>query len=189
MTTLRAEFLNLQETCFSRWVERLKFFDEFGLNLHMTRAYGRAAPGQRVVITTPWVPPTHYTGVATLGFDGLTAPLLFEGGMTTALFEHYVEQILGPTLRPQEVVLLDNLPAHKSRFALRCVEARGARLFFLPPYSPDLNPIELCWAKVKAHLRASQAHSVTDLTTALAQALRAVTWSDMTGWFEHCGFM
>jgi hypothetical protein len=127
----------------------LKFIDESGANLGLTRAFGRAAPGERVTEGTPGYSGKHYTLVAALGLDAVDATWLLEGAMTQDAFETYVAVVLAPTLHAGDVVLIDNLNVHKSESVARLIAARGARLQFLPPYSSDLNPIELCWAKVK----------------------------------------
>jgi len=108
--------------------------------------------------------------------------------MTTLAFETYVEAELAPTLRHGDIVLADNLSAHKSAEAHRLIDARGARLEFLPPYSSDFNPIELCWSKVKAALRAAKARTFDALLDALASALRSVSPADIQAWFAHCGY-
>jgi len=130
----------------SRLLKHLKFLDESGLNLGMTRLFGRAEPGVRVYETTPAYSGPHYTVIAALGWKGVLAPWILEGAMDTVAFEAYVESELAKTLRRGDIVLLDNLSAHKSEKARRMIEARGARLVFLSPYSPDFNPIELCWS-------------------------------------------
>jgi len=166
----------------------LKFIDESGAHLGWTRLFGRAAPGQRVVEATPGDSGPHYTGVAALGLRGVQAPWVWEGTMDTVAFETYVQQVLAPTLRRGELVLTDNLSAHKSVAARAAIEARGARLEFLPPYSPDLNPIEQCWAKVKEALRAAKARTLDALVTALREALLSITPEDALAWFAHCGY-
>lgn len=168
--------------------QRFIFIDESGAHLGLTRLYGRAAPGQRVVEATPGYSGPHYTLVAGLSLSGVQAPLVFEGAMDTLAFETYVEQALVPGLRTGDVVLIDNLSAHKSSKARAAIEARGARLEFLPPYSSDLNPIEQCWAKVKEALRAAKARTWDDLINAMCKALRAVTADDAKAWFIHCGY-
>jgi transposase len=167
----------------------LKFIDESGVNLGLTRLYGRAAPGRRVVETTLGTSGSHYTMVATLGLSGVEAPWLFEGAMNTAAFETYVEQVLIPTLRPGDWVICDNLSAHKSSPTRSLIEACGARVIFLPPYSPDLNPIELCWSKVKTALRAAKARTFDVLIDAVADALHSVSLTDIQAWFAHCGYV
>ena len=169
-------------------VKRLKFIDECGAHLGLTRLFGRATPGQRVVEATPGHSGAHYTIVAALGRTGVQAPWMLEGAMDSAAFDTYVQRVLAPTLRRGDVVLTDNLSAHKSPAARTAIEARGARLEFLPPYSPDLNPIEKCWAKVKEALRAAKARTEEELLTALRDALLSVTRQDVVAWFVHCGY-
>lgn len=170
-------------------IKRLKFIDEIGVNLGLTRAYGRAAPGQRVVEATPGRSGAHYTAIAALGWRGVQAPWIWEGAMNTPTFEAYVEYQLVPGLRRGDIVVADNLSAHKCVHARQLIEARGAQLVFLPPYSPDFNPIELCWAKVKTALRAAKARTWDALVDALANALRSVHWRDVHAWFAHCGYV
>lgn len=169
-------------------LHRLKFLDESGVNLGLTRLYGRAAPGERVVEATPGTSGPRYTVVATLGGNGVQSPLVFERAMTSMTFETYVDEVLAPTLRRDEILLLDNLSSHKSRQAQATLEARGVQVIFLAPYSPDLNPIEKCWTKVKHAFRAAQARTGEALIDALREALRSVSGSDVLAWFAHCGY-
>src|SRR5262249_58075896 len=125
--------------------ERLRVVDDAGGHLGLTRRFGRATPEGRVVEGTPGSSGPHYTVVADLGLDGVRAPWVMEGAMTGDAFETYVERVLAPILKPGEIVLMDNLSAHKGIRVRAAIEARGARLEDLPPYSPDLNPIEQCW--------------------------------------------
>ena len=108
--------------------------------------------------------------------------------MNTNAFETYVEHVLAPTVRPGDWVICDNLSAHKSAFTRLLIEARGAHMIFLPPYSPDLNPIELCWSKVKTALRRAKARTLDALIDAVAGALRSISLSDIQAWFAHCGY-
>ena len=156
-------------------VNRLKFIDESGVNLGLTRLFGRAAPGERVGEATPGHAGAHYTLVAALGWQGVCAPWVLEGAMDGSAFEVYVQQVLGPTLRRGDIVVMDNLSAHQRGRIRPLIEARGARLAFLPPYSPDFNPIELCWSKVKTVLRTAKARTFEALLAALADALRSVS--------------
>jgi len=135
-------------------VRRWKFIDESGVHLGLTRLYGRAAPGERVGEATPGHAGMHYTVVAALGWHGVSAPWVVEGAMDGWAFETYLKRVLAPTLRAGDIVLMDNLSVHKGESVRRMIEARLARLEFLPPYSPDRNPIEQCWSKVKTVLRA-----------------------------------
>jgi transposase len=168
--------------------KHLKFLDERGLNLGMTRLFGRAEPGGRVSETPPDYSGPHSTVIAAMRLKGLSAPWILEGAMETAAFEAYVESELAKTLRRGDLVLLDNLAAHKSEQARLMIEARGAPLVFLSPYSPDFNPIERCWSKVKTALRAAKARTFDELLEALADALRSVSPADVEAWFAHCGY-
>ena len=158
------------------------------MHLGLTRLFGRAAPGERVVEGTPGYSGPHYTVIAALGLQGIRAPWVFDGATSGMAFETYVDSVLSPTLHPGDLVLIDNLSAHKREPIRQQIERRGARLRFLPPYSPDWNPIELCWAKVKAALRDAKARTFETLVEALAAALRAVDPSEVLAWFAHCGY-
>jgi len=167
----------------------LKFIDESGANLGLTRAFGRAAPGERVSEGTPGYSGKHYTFVAALGLREVSATWVLEGAMTQEAFEIYVGAVLVPTLQPGDVVLIDNLNVHKSESTERLIVARGARLEFLPPYSSDLNPIELCWSKVKTVLRTLKARTFDELVDALCIAFESITPNDAQAWFAHCGYL
>jgi len=168
--------------------DKLHFIDEISTHLGLTRLYGRAAPGERVVEATPGFSGPHYTSVAALSLRGVHAPFVFQGNMDSPAFETYVEHILGPDLVYGDIVILDNLSPHKHAVIRRLIEARGATVEFLPPYSPDFNPIENCWSKTKAFLRKMKARTFDELITALAQALRSVSSQDAAAWFAHCGY-
>jgi transposase len=170
-------------------VEHLKFIDESGAHLGLTRLYGRAAPGERVSEATPGYSGKHYTVIAALGLSEITATWLLEDALTREAFEVYVTQVLAPTLQTSDVVLIDNLNVHKSEIARHAIESRGARLEFLPPYSPDLNPIEKCWSKVKSVLRRLKARTFDELVAALEIAFQAITPEDARAWFAHCGYL
>jgi transposase len=185
---LREEFETQFVSPLGAWVKRLKFIDEIGTNLGLTRLFGRAAPGERVVEATPGYSGPHYTTVAALGWTGVKAPWVLEGAMDGTAFTAYIELVLAPTLRRGDIVVMDNLSAHKSNRIRQLVEARGARLEFLPPYSPDFNPIELCWSKVKTALRAAKARTLEALLDALADALCSIRRQDIQAWFAHCGY-
>jgi transposase len=154
----------------------------------MTRLFGRAAPGERVVDATPGHSGEHYTLVSALGLDGIRAPWFLPGPMNSDAFHVYVTQVLAPTLVPGDVVVLDNLSSHKGMAIQTAIEARGAMLLFLPPYSPDFNPIELCWSKIKTLLRAAKARTREALLDGFANALASISLSDALAWFAHCGY-
>lgn len=169
--------------------DRLHFLDEFGAHLGMTRTYGRAAPGKRVVEATPDYSGPHYTVVATISLAGVAAPWIFEGAMNGTTFATYAQHELGPSLQADDIVIIDNLSAHKSAEAQACLEARGVQVVYLPPYSSDYNPIELCWAKIKQALRSAKARSFDALLEALRTALLSVSPEDINAWFRHCGYV
>jgi transposase len=128
------------------------------------------------------------TIAAGIGLRGLVAPLRLIGSMNSAAFAAYVEQFVCPLLRPGDIVVVDNLSAHKQSCIRALVEAVGARLLYLPPYSPDFSPIEPCWSKVKTALRSLAARTVEALDDAVVTALRAITPQDAKGWFRLCGY-
>lgn len=162
--------------------------DEFGSNLDLTRRYARAPRGERAVASLPRNTPPNTTTISSLTTSGIGPSLMTEGGVTSALFEAYVEHILGPSLRPGQVILLDNLSAHKSVRLRELVAARGCRLCYLPSYSPDFSPIELAFAKVKAELRDAGARTREVLEAAVAQALGHISSEEACAFFRHCGF-
>ena len=154
----------------------------------MTRAYARAPAGVRAVDAVPKNWGDNITVTAALTLDGIVAPMMLYGAMNGRAFDAYVEQCLAPELRPGDVVVLDKLGAHKGARICELIEATGARLAFLPSYSPDFNPIEHAWSKLKASLRKAGARTARKLARALRVALLAITSSDAHGWFSHCGF-
>lgn len=167
---------------------RLKFLDEAGSNLAMTRLYGRAARGVRVFDSVPQNYGENITMLACLSETGLSAPMTIEGAVDGAVFLAYVREVLAPTLLVGDVVVMDNLGAHKVKGVSEAIEARGATVIYLPPYSPDLNPIEKCWSKIKTYLRAAKARTRQTLEQALKEALLLVTEKDAQGWFASCGY-
>lgn len=168
--------------------ERLKFIDEAGSNLALTRLYGRAAPGARIAEGVPQNYGENVTMLAAIGLGGLSAPMTVNGAVDGAVFLAYVREVLSPTLRAGDVVVMDNLKAHKVAGVREAIEACGARLEYLPPYSPDLNPIEKCWSKVKTYLRKAKARTREALEAALKEALLTITEADARAWFAHCGY-
>jgi len=177
-----------QKAVADREVERFKFLDESSVNLSLTRLYGRAAPDQRVVESAPLPSGPQTTTLAVIGLTGITAPLVLSGAVNGVVFYGYIAQCVVPTLQPGDILFMDNLSAHKVAGIEALIEARGAQLIYLPPYSSDFNPIELAWAKVKTILRRLKARTFPDLIAALKQALLAITPQDIQGWFAHCGY-
>lgn len=169
-------------------IKRFKFIDESGVNLAMTRLFGRAPRGERVVDAVPRNSGPNVTLIASLSRQGVEAVMTVEGATNGEVFRAYVEQVLAPTLVPGDIVVMDNLSAHKVAGIREAIESRGATLIYLPPYSPDLSPIEPCWSKIKAYLRTFKARTPEALDAAIAQALATITESDARGWFAHCGY-
>ena len=169
-------------------VAQFKFLDESSVTLSLTRLYGRAAPDQRVVDHVPQPSGPQTTTLAVIGLTGITAPLVLSGAVNGTVFYGYIAQCVVPSLQPGDVLFMDNLPAHKVAGIEVLIKAQGAQLIYLPPYSPDFNPIELAWSKVKARLRRLKARTWPDLIAALKQALLAITPQDIQGWFAHCGY-
>ena len=166
----------------------LVFIDETGANTKMTRTCGRAFRGQRVVDKVPHGHWKTTTFVGALRSTGMTAPLVVDGAMTGEVFLAYVEQQLVPTLRPGDTVILDNLSSHKRTGVREAIEAAGARLVYLPPYSPDLNPIELAFAKLKALLRKAAARGIEELEAAIAKLINSFSIKECLAYFRHCGY-
>jgi transposase len=162
---------------------RLVFIDESGANTAMTRTHGRAPVGQRVYTNTPgrWESITMTCG---LRLSGVTAPLAFRGATNTDIFETYVQEVLVPELKPGDVVIWDNLKPHKSEEAIEAIEAAGASVEPLPPWSPDLTPIEEMVSKVKGAMSSAAARTTHAVYWAFASALDQVTLNDIAGWFQ-----
>lgn len=169
-------------------MKRCKFIDESGINLALTRLYGRAPRGERAIGSTPINYGQNLTLIGALGSDGLDALLTIEGATDGEVFRAYTERILGPTLKAGDIVIMDNLAAHKVSGIREAIEARGVKLLYLPPYSPDLSPIERCWSKIKTALRAIGARTYRALDRAIKQALETISESDALAWFAHCGY-
>jgi transposase len=167
---------------------RLVFLDESGSHIGMTRTYARSLRGKRVVGRVPRSRGTVTTMLGALRHDGISAIMTTEGATTGEVFTMFVKHALAPTLRRGDVVVLDNLGAHKVRPAHDEIRAKGAQVIFLPPYHPDLNPIEHGWSKLKEHLRSREPRSIPKLDRAIAEGIDEITPSDARGWFHHCGY-
>jgi len=167
---------------------KLIFLDESGAKTNLTRRCGRALKGQRVHASTPPGRWQTTTMMSSIRLEGTTAGMTLEGTTDTESFRAYVEAVLVPTLRPGDLVVMDNLSPHKSDPTLALITPAGAQVLFLPAYSPDLNPIEKMWSKVKTLRRTAEARTPADLVTAIGQALAQVTAKDALGWFTSCGY-
>ena len=168
--------------------DKLVFIDETGATTKMARLRGRAPKGDRCRASVPhghWKT-TTFTGA--LRLDGLAAPMILDGPMYGIAFLAYVEQILVPELKRGDIVVMDNLPAHKVTGVREAIEAAGARLLYLPPYSPDFNPIEMAFSKLKAALRKAAARTVPDLWQAIATAIDAFTTAECQNYFAAAGY-
>ena len=170
--------------------DRLVFVDESGASTAMDRTHGRASSGVRVDGPVPHGHWKIITLTAAVRLDGLppSACLAFEGATNSACFEAYVGQCLVPALRPGDIVVMDNLSCHKTTEVTRLIEAAGAEVRYLPAYSPDLNPIERLFSKLKALLRSAAARTVDALIEAMGEALRTIRPADILGWFRHGGY-
>lgn len=168
--------------------ESFVFVDETWASTNMTRSHGRCPRGERLVMEVPhghWKTTTFVVG---LRASGLVAPTVVDGPMTGDVFVAYVQQQLVPTLRPGDVVVMDNLSSHKRSEVRPAIEAAGAELRYLPPYSPDLNPIERAFSKLKAKLRAAEKRTVSELETYLGEALDGFSPDECENYFTSCGY-
>jgi transposase len=168
--------------------ERLVFIDETGAATNMARRYGRCPRGQRLVSSVPWGHWRTTTFVAALRVDGVTAPCVLDGPIDGDSFRAYVEQCLVPTLHPGEIVMMDNLASHKVTGIREAIEGAGCTLCYLPSYSPDLNPIEQFFAKLKALLRKAAARTFEALLAAIADALSKLGPHECANYFAHSGY-
>jgi transposase len=180
----REEFLERLQTIPP---EKLIFLDESGVTTQMTRGYARASGGRRVHEATPAGHWKILTILSALSLGGLLATMTIEQATDGDIFLAYLEQVLGPKLRPGDVVVMDNLSAHKVAGVEQLIQAAGAELLYLPPYSPDLNPIEKAWAKLKQLLRSAKARTAEALEQAIAELLPQITPENAQAWFRHSG--
>jgi len=165
----------------------LIFIDETGTNQAMTPMYAKAPKGKRVHEARPVQRGKLYTVIGAIVLGGMLTAMTVEGGTVTETFHAFVEHLLCPHLRPGHVVVLDRLPAHRNLQIREMIEDKDARVVFLPPYSPELNPIEPAWSKIKTFIKKKKPRSMMDIDIAVAGALPTVSHTDSIGWFEHCG--
>ena len=168
---------------------RLIFLDETSIKTNMARRYGRSPRGARLVAHVPHGHRKTSTFIGCLCEDGTIAPYVLDGAVNTALFVAYVEQHLATALRAGDIVVMDNLPVHKASGVRAAIEAAGATLLYLPPYSPDLNPIEMVFAKLKSQLRAAAIRTVDALWDALGVTALDLTHTECTRYIRHCGYL
>lgn len=168
---------------------RFVFVDETGVNLGMTRRYARAEGESRAHGSVPKNPGENVSLIGSIRLDGTWTGMHFPGSLDGEAFRVYVEDILIPSLRPNDIVVMDNLNVHKNPLAIDAIRSFGADLWFLPPYSPHLNPIEECWSKFKTLLRSIGARTKDALDNGITQALKHITANDAQGWFGHSGYI
>ncbi len=168
--------------------ERLVFVDEMGLHTSLAPLYGYSRKGERVRLKVPRNRGKNTTLLAAMTLDGMGETMAVEGSTDQEVFDAYVEHVLAPTLETGQVVILDNLSAHKPARVRELIECRGCELIYLPSYSPDLNPIEEAFAKIKSILRQAGARTKDALVEVLGEALSAISAQDARGYFEHAGY-
>jgi transposase len=166
----------------------LVFVDEMGTNTSLSPLYGWSKKGRRAHCSVPRNRGKNTTVLASMSVEGMGPSLAVEGGTTARVFETYLERVLAPTLRTGQVVVMDNLSAHKGERVRELIEERGCELLYLPSYSPDLNPIEEAFSKIKGLIRKVEARSREALLEVIGAAISAITGQDARGYFEHCGY-
>ncbi len=168
--------------------ERLVFVDECSTNTSLAPLYAWSLKGERALCSVPRNWGTNVTLLASIGKGGMGPCLALEGPTTREVFETYLQRLLAPSLKPGQVVVMDNLSSHKGERVREIIECKGCQLIYLPPYSPDLNPIEEAFAKLKALVRKAGARTCVALIEAIGWALEAITAKDARGFFEHRGY-
>lgn len=164
------------------------FIDESGLTTNMTRNYGRIVGGKRLVDSVPGGYWNITSIVSSIRVDGSITAMTIKGPIDTDCFLTYISRILCPSLRQDDIVIMDNLACHKSMEVKKLIEDTGAQLLYLPAYSPDYNPIEKMWSKVKSMLRKMKARTQEDLNHAISESLKMISSDDSLGWFKSCGY-
>lgn len=169
-------------------LEHLVFVDESSAKTNMTRLYGRAVAGKRCYGFAPNGHWKSMTMLSSIKYDGTTHCMVVDGATDRYVFEAYIKKVLCPTLEAGDIVVMDNLPAHKVINIRHYIEEKGAQVIYLPPYSPDLNPIENMWSKIKQLLKSLEERSWDGLEKAIGWALDQISARDASGWFKHCGY-
>lgn len=169
-------------------ISKLVFLDESGVSTNMSRRYARAFGGERAVDAIPLNKGQSTTILSSIRMDGTTVPIIFPGAVNREIFKEYLSDYLAASLRPGDIVIMDNLPCHKVDGVTAIIEQTGASVLYLPPYSPDLNPIEMMWSKIKAYLRMVKARTSDALLAAIPLAFATVSVSDVAGWFSTAGY-
>ena len=164
------------------------FIDETGLYLNMTRIHARSKQGERAYASVPSKKHKVTNLIGAITLEGVIADFCVGEGITGEVFTVFLEKVLCPVLKVGQVVLMDNSPAHIVKEVSELIESKGAKLIYLPPYSPEFNPIEHCWSKVKSYLRKLEVWDEKKLSSSVKKALKTVTSNDAQAWFEHCGY-
>lgn len=170
-------------------VNNLVFLDESGVNTNMTRYYARSKTNERAVDSTPVNTPCNTTILSSLRLDGNTAHTVYRGGTTAERFAEYLKDTLLPTLSRNDIIVMDNMRSHHAKAVKEVLDTSGIRCLYLPPYSPDLNPIEKMWSKLKAYLRKVKVRTASELPTAIEEAFSTVHSSDCLGWFRSSNYV
>ncbi len=181
----RKAFLQLKKALRAN---RLVFIDETGLYLNMTRIYARSQRGERAYCSIPSKKHKIANLIGAMTLEGVIASFCIDETVTGEVFAAFLEEILCPVLKVGQIVLMDNSTAHIVKRVRELIESRGATLIYLPPYSPEFNPIEHCWSKAKSHLRALETWDKKKLNTSVKKALETVNTNDAQAWFKHCGY-
>ena len=168
--------------------EQLIFLDESGANLKMSMVYGRGYPGQRIIEASPFNRGTKLTLISAISIRKVEAALYGEWSVNGLIFTQFLEYCLIPQLKAGDIVCYDNVSFHKVADAQKLIESVGARLIYLPPYSPDLNPIEMMWSKIKIYLKKQAARTLETFQKAIKIAFESITSQDLKGWYKHCGY-
>ena len=168
--------------------EKLVFLDESGVNINMTRHYGRGKGKERVCEYVPFHTPKNTTMLSSIRLDGSLAYCFFQGSVNGEKFLEYIKNILVPTLQKGDIVIMDNLSCHKVKGVKEAIEKVEAKVIYLPAYSPDFNPIEMMWSKIKSLLRKWKARSIDLLDKAIKEAFELITVNDISGWFSKAGY-
>lgn len=167
---------------------RLRFIDETGINIALTRRYGRAPRGERLTEAVPKNYREQRSIISSMSLEGVAALFIIEGAVDATAFDVYVERVLRPTIKVGDIFVLDNLTAHHASRIEEVATECKAQVLWLAPYSPDFSPIELLWSKIKSGLRKAKARTIEELSQALNKGLELITTKDCRSWFKHCGY-
>ncbi|MCI8400607.1 MAG: IS630 family transposase [Lachnospiraceae bacterium] len=170
-------------------INNLVFLDESGVNINMTRHYARAKTNERAADSTPLNTPCNTTILSSIRLDGRTAHTIYQGGTTADRFAEYLKDTLIPTLSRDDVIVMDNMRSHHAKAVQQLLDSSGIKYLYLPPYSPDLNPIEKMWSKIKAYLRKEKIRIVSELPDAVEKAFSTINPSDCSGGFRSCNYV